>query len=71
VTFHYTGNYLGETPSNFIASLEASDDSLSIANDIGGTGGKTTTLYPNSPGSRYHLEVMADGHWTVTVQEVQ
>jgi hypothetical protein len=71
VTFAYSGNYLGGTPSNFIASLEAADDSLPIVNDIGGKGGKTTTLYPSSPGSRYHLEIMADGHWTVTVQEVQ
>lgn len=71
VTFRFSGNYLGSTPSNFIASLEAADDSLSIANDIAGKGGKTTTLYPTSPGSRYHLEVMTDGRWTVTVQEVQ
>ena len=71
VTFHFSGNYLGSTPSNFIASLTASDDSLSVANEIAGKGGKTTTVYPTSPGSRYHLEVMTDGHWTVTVQEVQ
>lgn len=71
VTFHYSGNYLGGIPSNFIVSLEAGDDSVPVANDIAGRGGKTTTVYPNSPGSRYHLAVMADGHWTVTVQEMQ
>jgi Protein of unknown function (DUF732) len=71
VKFRYSGNTLGGSPSNFIASLESADDSLSIANEIASRGGKTTTLYPNSPGSRYHLEVTADGDWTVTIQERQ
>jgi hypothetical protein len=68
VTYSYDGNSsFGGSGDNFMADIvSGSSDSLSVANDIAVSGGKTTTVYPNTSfgGSHsYHLEVTATGHW--------
>ena len=66
VVFSYSGNQ----DSNFIAGLVSDQgDDLSIANEIGSTGGKTTTLYPNGAGGSYHLEITAQGDWTFKITQ--
>jgi hypothetical protein len=68
VTYSYDGNSsFGGSGDNFMADIvSGSSDSLSVANDIAVSGGKTTTVYPDTSfgGSHsYHLEVTATGHW--------
>ena len=73
VKFSYSGNSLpGEgSGDNFMADLTSSSDDLQIANEIGVSGGKTTTLYPDTSlgSSVYHLEVQATGYWSVTITQ--
>jgi hypothetical protein len=66
VTYSYDHNTSGYGGDNFYADVASNDDDLSITNDIAVSGGKTTTVYPNTSfgGSHsYHLEVTATGHW--------
>jgi len=72
VRYSYSGNILaGETTGdNFTADLKSGSDDQQIANEIGVSGGKTTTLYPDtSGGNLYHLEVTATGPWSVTITQ--
>jgi len=74
VTFSYSGNSLpGEgSGDNFMADITSGSDDLQIANEIGVSGGKTTTLYPDLSGggsSAYHLEIQATGYWSVTITQ--
>ena len=72
VKYAYSGNILpGETSGdNFTADLTNGSDDQSIANEIGTSGGATTTLYPDtSGGNAYHLTVTATGSWSVTITE--
>ena len=66
VVFTYSSNQ----DSNFAANLTSDQgDYLSIANEIGSSGGKTTTLYPSGQGGNYHLEVMAQDDWTFKISQ--
>jgi hypothetical protein len=70
VRFSYWNNTSGYGGDNFIADIVSSGDNLSLANDIAVSGGKTTTVYPDTSlgGSNlYHLEVQATGPWSVTI----
>jgi hypothetical protein len=72
VTYHYWNNSDGFGATNFIADLVSRDDDLNIANDITISGGKTTRLYPDLSfgGSHvYHVEIQADGNWTITIRQ--
>ena len=58
---------------NFIAHLDggnpsaAFSDSNSIANDLSMGGTTTTTIYPRDRGFRYHLEVISECNWSMTL----
>jgi hypothetical protein len=71
VTFSYSGNTSGFGGDNFIADLQSSGDDQAIANDIAVSGGKTTTIYPDTSfggTDMYYLSVMATGSWTFKIQ---
>jgi hypothetical protein len=66
VTYSYSDNQ----DSNFITDLQSSTDEQSIANSIGTTASRTTTLYPDtSGGDQYHLSITATGNWSITITE--
>lgn len=71
VTYVFSGNYLGGQPDNFAASIKSSGDSQLAVNTIAGSGGMTTTVYPDvsSGDTAYHLEIMASGSWSFTITE--
>ena len=74
VRYQFTGNTdtLG-TADNFIANLRSpAGDDESIANAIAGSGGSSTTVYPDArlTGSRqYYLSVIATGSWSFAISE--
>lgn len=72
VTYTFTGNTLGGQPDNFTADIKSGNDDQLVANTIAGSGGATTTIYPDtsSGDTAYHLEIMASGSWSFTVTEV-
>ena len=66
VKYRYSDNTSGFGGDNFVADVESSGDVQSIANDIAVSGGKTTTLYPDTSfggSNMYHLSVTATGPW--------
>ncbi len=67
VTFTYSNNQ----DSNFIADLKSGSDDQSIANEIGTSASKTTTIYPDtsSGDNTYHLEILATGSWTIVIKQ--
>ena len=66
VTYSYSGN----NDSNFVADLTSGSDDQQIANDIGTSASRTTTLYPDtSGGNTYHLTITATGSWSVKITE--
>lgn len=73
VTYSYDCAAFGGT-GNFIADLlTGNQDSLgsddqSIANALGAGGTVTTTIYPQNPGTDYHLAVNSECNWSVTVK---
>jgi hypothetical protein len=58
---------------NFIADLVSRSqgsgnyDDQSIANELGSSGGQTTTVYPQDQGATYHLEVNSECSWSITL----
>lgn len=72
VTYSYSGNGSDGSPDNFTADIENGSDDQLVANDIAWSGGKTTSIYPDTTtggGTSYHLAVQATGSWTFTVTE--
>ena len=74
VTAKYTYDCAADGGSgNFIADMETGDqsslnsDDQSIANALGAGGTATTTLYPTNVGQDYHLTVISECSWTVTL----
>jgi hypothetical protein len=66
VKYRYSDNTDGYGGDNFIANVENNGDDQNVANDIAVSGGKTTTLYPDTSfggSSMYHLSVTATGPW--------
>jgi Protein of unknown function (DUF2510) len=58
---------------NFIADMVSGSpgsgnyDDQSIANQLGSGSSQTTTIYPQDPGSSYHLEVHSECSWSITL----
>lgn len=71
VKYSYSGNGSSIGADNFIASLASGSDDQPIANDIAYSGGKTTTLYPDTSlgDLTYHLSVAATGSWSFKLIE--
>lgn len=73
VTYRFSGNTNGFGGDNFMADLQSpSGDDQQIANTIATSGGKTTTVYPDTSfggSKRYYLSVQADGSWKFTLSE--
>jgi hypothetical protein len=66
VKYRYSDNTSGFGGDNFVADVESPGDVQSIANEIAVSGGKTTTLYPDTSfggSNMYHLSVTATGPW--------
>lgn len=64
VKYSYVNNTTGSGGDNSIAALESSSDDQTITNDIAVSGGKATTVYPDTSGgsTEYHLSVQADSN---------
>jgi hypothetical protein len=67
VTFSYSNNQ----DSNFIVDIKSSNDDQSVANEIGTSATKTTTIYPDtsSGDTAYHVEITAQGNWTIVIKQ--
>lgn len=61
-----TGNFIADLQSGNQSSLGSDDQS--VANALGAGGTVTTTIYPQNPGTDYHLAVNSECNWTVTVK---
>jgi hypothetical protein len=64
--FGSVGNFIADLLSGNQASL-GYDDQV-IANALGPGGTVTTTIYPQDPGTDYHLAVNSECSWSVTVK---
>lgn len=58
---NFIAHMIGGNPSNGM------DDYLPIANDLTKGGTQTTTIYPRDAGYKYHLEVISECSWTLTL----
>jgi hypothetical protein len=63
--FGGTGTFIADMVSGSPSSLPYDDQS--IANELGSGGSQTTTVYPQSQGGSYHLEVNSDCSWSITL----
>jgi hypothetical protein len=63
--FGGTGTFIADMISGSPSSL--SYDDQPIANELGSGGSQTTTVYPQSQGGSYHLEVNSDCSWSITL----
>jgi hypothetical protein len=50
-----------------IGGTGASYDGQNFANQLALRGGDTATVYPQDSGTPYHLSVISEGSWTVTI----
>jgi hypothetical protein len=64
-SFGTSGNFVADLQSGNQGSL--SSDDQPVANALGSGGSATTTIYPQNPGSDYHLAVNSECDWNVIV----
>ncbi len=63
--FGGTGTFIADMISGSPSSGPYDDQP--IANELGSGGSQTTTVYPQSQGGSYHLEVNSDCSWSITL----
>ena len=64
-SFGSSGNFIAGMQSGNQASLGSDDQP--VANALGSGGSATTTIYPQDPGSDYHLAVNSECDWNVII----
>lgn len=64
-SFGSPGNFIGDIETGDQSSL-TSDDQI-FANGLAESGSKTVTVYPQDPGSEYHVAINSECAWTVRV----
>ena len=64
-SFGSSGNFIADLQSGNQASLGSDDQP--VANVLGSGGSATTTIYPQDPGSDYHLAVNSECDWNVII----